>query len=207
MTVSNVLTISRMVLAPVVVALLFPAGLVYRFASLSVFFIAVMTDWYDGYLARKSGNISAWGAFWDPLADKILTLSTFFAFALYEYVAMWMVIAIAARDVLITLLRTYAQYKNKPVVTSVSAKWKTASQMAVIYLIMLYLIAHSYFLGAAMPQWLHWIDEFRIIPIMMHLVTLITIATGVQYLYENRGHLRSLGQFFFRIFAARNLAK
>jgi phosphatidylglycerophosphate synthase len=79
--------------------------------------------------------------------------------------------------------------------------------MAAIYLIMLYLIAESYFLGAEMPPWLRWINEFRIIPVMMHLVTLITIVTGVQYLYENRHHLRSLGQFFFRIFAARNLAK
>ncbi len=207
MTVSNLLTITRMVLAPVVVALLFPAGLAYRFASLGVFLIAVLTDWYDGYLARKSGNISAWGAFWDPLADKILTLSTFFAFALYQYVAIWMVAAIAARDILITLLRTYAQYKNKPVVTSVSAKWKTASQMAAIYLIMLYLIAESYFLGANPPTWLQWIETFHIIPVMMHLVTLITVVTGLQYLYENRHHLRSLGHFFFRIFAARNLAK
>lgn len=192
-------------LTPVVVALLSVETLYFRLASLAVFIIAALTDWFDGHLARKLGYVSPLGNFLDPLADKILVLSTLFAFALNGYIAVWMVVVIAARDLVITLLRWYADWKRQPVITSTTAKWKTASQMAAVYVIMLCLIVHSYSIGSARE--LAWEEWHAYLNLMMQIVTLITIATAVQYLVENRHHVRSLMLACFRLFAPGNLAK
>ena len=207
MTLPNLLTILRIILAPVVLALLRFEGLFFRCASLVVFVIAALTDWYDGRMARKLGRVSKLGNFLDPLADKILVLLTFFAFAWYGHVAVWMVVVIAGRDLLITALRVYAAWKRQPIVTSASAKWKTASQMAAIYLIMIYLIALEYLPRLEGPAWLLETDWARAIHLMMQAVTFITIATAVQYLVENRRHLRSLALACLRVLAPGNLAK
>ena len=167
---------------------------------MSVFVIAALTDWFDGHLARKLGYVSPLGNFLDPLADKILVLSTLFAFAFYGHIAVWMVVVIATRDIIITLLRLYADWKGQPVITSVTAKWKTASQMIAVYVIMLYLILYPH-LGpswTALPDYIH---------LMMQLVTLITVLTALQYLFENRHHVRSLMLACLRVFAPGNLAK
>ncbi len=205
MSLPTKLTILRIVLTPVVVVLLNFETLYFRVASLSVFAIAALTDWFDGHLARKLGYVSPLGNFLDPLADKILVLSTLFAFALYGHIAVWMVVVIAARDLLITLLRWYADWKRQPVVTSTTAKWKTASQMIAVYVIMLCLIIHSYFIESKSA--LAWEEWQGYINMMMQFVTLITIATAVQYLVENRHHVRSLMLACLRLFAPGNLAK
>lgn len=200
MSLPTKLTILRIVLTPVVVALLYFETLYFRLASLSVFVIAALTDWFDGHLARKLGYVSPLGNFLDPLADKILVLSTLFAFAFYGHIAVWMVVVIATRDLIITALRLYADWKGQPVITSVTAKWKTASQMVAVYVIMLYLIFYPH-LGpswTALPEYIH---------LMMQLVTLITVLTALQYLFENRHHVRSLMLACLRVFAPGNLAK
>lgn len=205
MSLPTKLTILRIVLTPVVVALLYFEGLYFRVASLGVFLIAALTDWFDGHLARKFGYVSSLGSFLDPLADKILVLSTLFAFAFYGHIAVWMVVVIATRDLIITLLRWYADWKRQPVVTSATAKWKTASQMVAVYVIMLCLIIHSYSTeSAGTMAWEQWQVYINF---MMQFVTLITIATAIQYLIENRHHLRSLMLACLRLFAPGNLAK
>ncbi len=207
MSLPTKLTILRIVLTPVVVALLYFETIYFRMASLSVFVIAALTDWFDGHLARKLGYVSPLGNFLDPLADKILVLSTLFAFAFYGHIAVWMVVVIAARDLIITLLRWYADWKRQPVITSATAKWKTASQMVAVYVIMLCLIIHSYSSDSEPQSALTWKEWQGYIDIMMQLVTLITIATAVQYLIENRHHVRSLMLACLRLFAPGNLAK
>ena len=207
MSIPNQLTLLRIALTPVVVVTLYFETLAFRVAALSVFLLAALTDWYDGRLARKLNYVSKLGNFLDPLADKILVLSTFFALACYGVVAMWMVVAITVRDVVITLLRIYADWKRQPVVTSASAKWKTASQMAAIYLILLYLIFRAALPNTAGPGWGTWGDWDSGVYVMMQVVTWITIATAVQYLVENRHHVRSLALACLRILAPGNLAK
>lgn len=203
MSLPTKLTILRIVLTPVIVALLYFETLYFRLASLSVFLIAALTDWFDGYLARRLGYVSPLGNFLDPLADKILVLSTLFAFAFYGHIAVWMVVVIAARDLIITALRLYADWKGQPVITSATAKWKTASQMVAVYVIMLYLVLHAYFIGSE-PGWEMWRGY---IDVMMQCVTLITVLTAIQYLVENRHHVRSLMLACLRVFAPGNLAK
>ena len=207
MSLPNQLTLLRIALTPVLVVALYFETLAFRLAALAVFLLAAITDWYDGRLARQLNYVSKLGNFLDPLADKILVLSTFFALACNGIIAMWMVIAITVRDLVITLLRLYADWKRQPVVTSVSAKWKTASQMSAIYIILLYLIWRAALPEASGPGWGTWSDWDTGLQVMMQVVTWITIATAVQYLFENRRHVRSLALACLRVFVPGNLAK
>ncbi|MCI0697697.1 CDP-diacylglycerol--glycerol-3-phosphate 3-phosphatidyltransferase [candidate division KSB1 bacterium] len=208
MSFPNQLTVLRIALTPVLVFLLSREGLSYRYASFAVFLLASLTDWYDGYAARKFGRVTAWGKFLDPLADKVLVLTMFFVFMSLGLVRGWMVVAITARDVLITGLRSYAEWKRQPIVTSMSAKWKTFSQMTAIYLILLYLVVLAHAAAAdSSPGWVMWLVERKAIDKMMFAVTLLTLATGVQYIFENWRHVRNLMLAFYRVFDPGNLAK
>jgi len=201
MTFPNQLTTLRIILTPVIVYILTMDTLFYRTLALVLFFIASLTDWYDGYIARKFGSVSNWGKFLDPLADKILVLSMFVAFFVIGEIALWMVVVIALRDTIVTLLRVYAVQNKKPIVTSTFAKWKTASQMAAIYLILIFLmLKHKPTLFFDAPHWLERFIAFSVIDKMMYVVTFITATTGVHYLIENRHHVKGFAVSFFRLF-------
>src|SRR5690606_21497049 len=101
MVLPNQLTILRIILTPVFFILFILDNSIYKQLSLLVFIIAALTDWYDGWLARKFNYITSWGKFWDPLADKILTSSAFVGFVLIGIIDLWMVIIILLRDFLI----------------------------------------------------------------------------------------------------------
>jgi CDP-diacylglycerol--glycerol-3-phosphate 3-phosphatidyltransferase len=137
MTLPNQLTTLRILLTPVFVWLILSDAPHLRIWGIVVFIIASLTDLYDGYHARKYGQTTRWGAFMDPLADKILITSAFIYFVHLGLLSLWMVIVIAIRDVMVTLLRLYAEWKEKPVITSKSAKIKTALQNVLAYVLLL----------------------------------------------------------------------
>jgi CDP-diacylglycerol--glycerol-3-phosphate 3-phosphatidyltransferase len=208
MSLPNQLTILRIVLAPLLVFLLFFENLYCRYLTFIVFFLASLTDWYDGYAARKFGHVTNWGKFLDPLADKVLVLSMFFTLAWLGVIKVWMVTIIAGRDLFVTGLRSYAERKRQPIATSVTAKWKTAGQLTAIYLILFYLIAQAHALSTGIsPEWLTWLQESQALEHVMLIVTLLTFATGIQYLFENWRHVRSMVLAFYRVFDPGNLAK
>ena len=137
MVLPNQLTILRIILTPFFLVFLLSPEPLYKQISLGIYIIAALTDWYDGWLARKFNYITSWGKFWDPLADKILTSAAFIGFAILEIVPLWMVIIIILRDFIVTGLRAYADYKNISFPTSYYAKWKTFIQMAFLYYLLL----------------------------------------------------------------------
>jgi CDP-diacylglycerol--glycerol-3-phosphate 3-phosphatidyltransferase len=196
MNLPNQLSLLRILLTPLFVFLLFMDSGISRLLSFAVFAVASMTDWYDGYIARKSGKITITGQFLDPLADKILVSSALICFSVMNYFPAWMVLVIVTRDLLMTAFRSYAILKGKPVKTNRLARCKTFIQVIAIYFIYLYhLFARSRF-GDPIPGWLAWIPEFNLIFMMMYFVTLLTVFSGVVYLWENR---RSLSYFLLAI--------
>lgn len=201
MTRPNQLTILRMVLTPFFVYTLLLDGYTYTYLACGIFLIASLTDFYDGYIARRYGSVSKWGKFLDPLADKVLILSALVCLAVLGYVAVWMVVVIAVRDVLITILRAYAFMKEKPVVTMQIAQWKTASQAIVVYFILAYMLA-DISLQQKNVYWagFEWIQRAGIINILVFAVTVLTVLTGVIYLYNNRDHTRELVSGTYRFF-------
>ncbi len=184
----NIITASRILLTPVFIWLLVSNDAVFVQLSAAVFLIAAVSDWYDGWYARRYNAMSAFGRFFDPLADKVLIGAAFFAFAFMNILPLWMVVIIVARDVLLTVLRVIADRKGQPVVTSRLAKWKTAFQLIFLW----YIVAA---LTAGHIQWLKvWLGrEFLsalfsplVILIPMILLTALSVITAVQYLIENR---------------------
>ena len=201
MTFPNQLTLLRIILTPIFIATLFKETLTFRILSLFLFFIASITDWYDGYFARKSGTVTSTGKFLDPLADKILVISTFYAFFVMGEVRLWMVLVIAGRDAIITGLRVYAMNRQRPVVTSVLAKWKTATQMAAIYVILMYLILRQTMVDAnGEVAWFQKLESWAFIDKLMFAVTLFTAISGLHYLVENRHHVKGFASAVCRLF-------
>ncbi len=194
MVYPNQLTVLRIILTPVFLVLFLADEPILKQISLVVFIIAAITDWYDGWLARKFNYITNWGKFLDPLADKILTSTAFLAFAFQGVLEMWMVIAIIVRDFLITGLRMFSDYKGGSMSTSLSAKWKTFIQMAFIYyLLLIYTLQTIKSLSDNYKYIFDVLTNQTFIYYSMLVVTVITLYTGVSYLYSNR---KLLGKMF-----------
>lgn len=193
LTLPNQLTLLRVLLAPLFAYLLLSESSINRQISLIIFVIAALTDWYDGWIARKMGYISRWGKFFDPLADKILSSVALLAYVALGLVDAWMVWIVIIRDFAITGLRTYAEYKDQPIVTSKGAQAKTFGQFVVIYYILILYVARS--IPLIYSQYGKVIDTLmrpQVLFGMMLVVTLSTVGTGVGYLFDNRKFLREL---------------
>lgn len=102
MTLPNQLTILRIILTPVFLFFFLSDNSLFIQISLAVYIVAALTDWYDGWLARKFNYITEWGKFWDPLADKILTSAVFIGFVIVGLLPLWMVFLIIFRDLSVT---------------------------------------------------------------------------------------------------------
>ena len=202
MNLPNQLTLLRILLTPVFVILLLKDTGASRYASVLVFFIASITDWYDGYAARKFDDVSKWGKFLDPLADKILISSGFVCFTILGYVPEWMVFVMIFRDVLITCLRTYALVKGRTFQTNLFAKIKTFSQCGVLYFIFIYhlLIREGYLTSLTGKM-----DSLNVILILSGFITVITVTSGVVYFIENRSHIRHLINDIYHIFVSSDI--
>lgn len=193
LTLPNQLTLLRVLLAPLFAYLLLSESSFNRQISLIVFIIAALTDWYDGWIARKMGYISRWGKFLDPLADKILSSVALLAYVGLGLVDAWMVWIVIIRDFAITGLRTYAEYRDQPIVTSKGAQAKTFGQFVVIYYILILYVARS--VPPIYSQFGGVIDTLmhpQVLFGMMLVVTLSTLGTGIAYLFDNRKFLREL---------------
>ncbi|MDG3496726.1 CDP-diacylglycerol--glycerol-3-phosphate 3-phosphatidyltransferase [Pseudanabaena catenata USMAC16] len=106
MTLPTWVTLSRLIAVPIIFGLfLWQDSELTRFIALSVFIVAAITDWLDGYLARKLNQITELGKFLDPLVDKVLTIALFLLFIELGQVPAWAVFAIVTRELLITAWR------------------------------------------------------------------------------------------------------
>ena len=143
LNVPNQLTLLRIILTPVFAWFLLSDNPVFRQISLAIFIVAALTDWYDGWIARRMGYISRWGKFLDPLADKILSSAALLVYVSLGLVDAWMVWLVIVRDFLITGLRSYAEYHDRPIVTSKGAQAKTFGEFVVIYYILILYVARN----------------------------------------------------------------
>jgi CDP-diacylglycerol--glycerol-3-phosphate 3-phosphatidyltransferase len=197
LTLPNQLTLLRILLTPVFVLLLMSGTSLYLQLSLVVFVVAALTDWYDGWIARKMGHSSRWGKFLDPLADKILSSAALLTFVGLNLVDGWMVWVVIVRDFLITGLRSYAEYLDKPIITTRGAQAKTFGQFVTIYYILILYVGRS--IPPVYQQFGPTIDALmhpKVLFGMMLLVTLSTAGTGIAYVFDNRNVLRELYERF-----------
>jgi CDP-diacylglycerol---glycerol-3-phosphate 3-phosphatidyltransferase len=186
MTLPNQLTALRILLTPVFVWLILSDSPMSRLFGIVVFTIASLTDLYDGYHARKYGETTRWGAFMDPLADKILITATFLVFVSHDIVELWMVIVVLLRDVIVTALRLYAELKDKPVITSKSAKLKTLFQNVLAYILLLcFFFTERMFFGDSFSEKANALLYSQLVWYAMLALTIFTVYTGGSYIVEN----------------------
>jgi CDP-diacylglycerol---glycerol-3-phosphate 3-phosphatidyltransferase len=161
-----------------------------RELSLLVYFVAALTDWYDGEIARSRRLVTKTGKFLDPLADKFLTSAAFLAFAFLRYMAWWMVWIIIIRDIVITILRSLAETRGFHIVTSRSAQIKTFFQMTVLYYMLIMIVCRDVgWMRISFNAFFPYLLHPNLIYLMTLCVTAFTLLTGVQYLYDNRAML------------------
>lgn len=182
LTIPNQMTLLRIVLTPVFLFYFLRETPASQLVASIIYILASLTDWYDGWYARHFGVITRWGQFMDPLADKLLVSSALIVFAWMGYVFWWMVIVIVFRDIFVTLVRIYAIQKGSPIVTSITAKWKTFSQMAIILIILLVVNWLNYYGSGSSSYHARYFD---LVGIGMIIVTLLTVVSAGLYIYEN----------------------
>lgn len=139
MNTPNKLTVLRMILVPfLVLFMLFGwGGEANRYICLAIFVTASVTDWFDGYLARKNKLVTNFGKFMDPLADKLLVCSALICLIEQNKLEAWIVIIIIAREFIISGFRLIAAENGVVIAANYWGKFKTVSQMIMIILLIL----------------------------------------------------------------------
>jgi len=144
MNLPNSLTIARIFLVPVLVSVLLTKfegrlvmGLPVELVAAAIFGIASLTDWLDGYLARRRNQVTALGQVLDPLADKLLISATLISLVQLGLASAWMVGVIIGREIAVTGLRNLAYSRGLAMPASGLGKFKMASQVIAILLLIL----------------------------------------------------------------------
>ena len=172
MNTPNKLTIARMIIVPFLVIFLLTGwgGEANRYISLTLFVVASVTDWFDGYLARKNNLVTNFGKFMDPLADKLLVCSAMICLIDLKRLSAWFVIIIIAREFIISGFRLIAAENGIVIAANYWGKFKTASQMIMIILLIL-----------------HFDGIFVILEqIFIWLSLALTIISLITYIWQNR---------------------
>jgi cardiolipin synthase len=198
--VPNLLSLLRIVLIPVFLYFIFIPTMEHRLWARVVVIIASITEFLDGWSARKLHQESDLGRFLDPLADKVLVIGALTAFLILDpFIPLWMVVIIVGRDVLITLMRYLAIRKGTTLVTSGFGKVKTAFQMiSIMVIIMVFVFRRAGVSRYATDEFLKVVRVYEImtssIPdkwliigpyCLMFIVTLLTALSGVRYIMTN----------------------
>jgi len=193
-TTPNYLTMLRMALTPVFVLLYHYVGVVF---GLLVFSAAAVTDMLDGRIARKTGKVTDFGKFMDPLADKLLVCAALFAFLKLgpRLITSWMVLIIVIRELTITILRTWAAHKGNVIAATKLGKYKASSQMYSIAIALLLLtiadIRMRFFPNNL--RFLEWIRHHNgPIYYLMFIPVALTLISGLEFLYNNRKMLKGI---------------
>ena len=171
MNLPNQLTISRIVMIPLMAVLLLYDTLTAALIAGVIFIIATITDWLDGYLARKYEQVSDLGALLDPLADKLLITTALVMLIPLGRVPAWVVAVIIGREMAITGLRAIAAEKGVVIPAGWLGKYKTSFQCAAL----IPLILHFEIMGVNFQlagEFFLWIALF------------FTVWSGWEYIYD-----------------------
>lgn len=175
MNTPNKLTLLRVVLIPVFLVLLYVQFPYSQYAALAVFVLASVTDFVDGYIARHYNQVTDFGKFMDPLADKMLVMSAMVWFVEAGRFPAWAFLIVIVREFAVTALRLVAVEGGRVIAAAWSGKIKTFSTMIGICLMLLPVSA--LFGGAASSV----LDI-----VVVAVIVLTTVYSGVEYFIKNR---------------------
>ncbi len=166
----NALTLSRILIVPLLVVVLLTQIEGREFIGLGLFLAASLTDFLDGFLARRRKEVTALGKLLDPAADKILTSAAFISLVGLGLAPAWMVVVVIAREFAVSSLRSLAAAKNVVLAASFAGKVKTVTQIVAISLLII-----SDQLGA-----------FDVLaPLSLWVALAATLYSGIEYFARN----------------------
>jgi CDP-diacylglycerol--glycerol-3-phosphate 3-phosphatidyltransferase len=179
LNIPNILTMLRIAAIPLMAALLLSPSRQAGFWAAIVFALASITDWLDGYLARRMGAVTVFGKFLDPIADKLIVMAALIMILPFDRVPAWMVLVVLGREIIITGLRGIASSEGIVIQASDLGKFKTIFQIVAILGLLLH---YDY-------NWLFGIEN-SLVHVNMHnvgmfylwIATLLTVWSGVDYL-------------------------
>lgn len=180
MNMPNRLTILRVAMIPVFIVFMLWEGIPYSdYIAASIFILACITDFFDGYLARKYNLVTTFGKFMDPLADKLLVCSAMICFVADPQCPMpvWVVIVIIGREFIISGFRLVAAEKGVVIAASYWAKVKTTVQM-IMAIVLIFNFQHPIF---------EVIDQ-----ILIYSALILTLISLVDYIYKNRNVMKDV---------------
>lgn len=166
----NALTLSRILIVPLLVVVLLTNIDGWEFYGLGLFLMASLTDFLDGFLARRRKQVTALGKLLDPAADKILTSAAFIALVGLGLAPAWMVVVVIAREFAVSSLRSLAAAQNVVLAASFAGKVKTTTQIVAISLLII-----SGQLGALN----------LLAPLSLWVALAATVYSGVEYFVRN----------------------
>lgn len=183
MNLPNKLTVLRMALVPVYLVFMLVNTIPQHYLwALIIFAVASFTDLLDGKIARKNNLVTNFGKFMDPLADKILVMSAMLCFVELGYAPAYMVIIILAREFLVTSLRLIASGSGIVIAADKWGKYKTVCQMSWVVFTIFVMWYETLGVGS--------LDAFAVLLLvdilLMCLSVLLTVVSGVNYLWKNR---------------------
>ena len=187
MNLPNRLTVGRLILTVFFVAFLSTSTHWGDVIALILFIIASLTDWLDGYLARKLNQMTNFGKLMDPLADKVLVASALICLIPLRAMPAWAVIVIITREFLITGLRQLAAGQGTILPADPLGKHKTAWQLITIIFFLILLAAGDIFGDEARTLRFLWVN---VGPFLIAITIALTIYSGLAYLWKNRDLLR-----------------
>ncbi|WP_426349352.1 CDP-diacylglycerol--glycerol-3-phosphate 3-phosphatidyltransferase [Alloiococcus sp. CFN-8] len=192
MNLANKLTILRMFLVPVFLVFMAVKGIPYgSIIATVVFILASLTDKLDGYIARSRNQITNFGKFMDPLADKLLVTAALVSLVELQLLPAWAAMVIIAREFAVSGLRTVAASEGTVIAASNWGKAKTVIQIVAIILLLIKAnIGTAPLNGLINLEFLN--DFFKVVPdFVMLLAVVITLISGVDYFIKNKSVIKT----------------
>lgn len=175
MNTANKITVLRIILVPIFMAFFLIDSFTCRMIALAVFLIASVSDAADGYIARHYNQITTFGKFIDPIADKMLVTAAFVVLLHYGRMSAWALMIILAREFIVTGLRLVAVSEGTVIAASMWGKAKTVSQMTAI-------IAAMLLMNNVLPADI----SLLVTNIVIWISAVLTVISGADYLIKNR---------------------
>jgi len=179
LNVPNLLTFLRIALIPLLVILLLSPSRTSCFFATAIFAIASITDWLDGYIARRMGIVTLFGKFLDPIADKLIVAAALIMILPYNRAPAWMVLIILSREIIITGLRSIASTEGIVIPASNLGKFKTIFQIVAILALLLH-YDYYWFFGIQNPYL--YVNMHNVGMFYLWIATILTIWSGIDYL-------------------------
>ena len=177
----NILTLLRIAAIPVLAVVLTSPSRSAGFWAAAIFALASITDWLDGYLARRMGIVTVFGKFLDPIADKLIVMAALIMILPFDRVPAWMVLVILGREIIITGLRGIASTEGIVISASDLGKFKTIFQIVAILGLLLHYDYHWFF---SIDHPYLYVNMHHVGMFYLWIATVITIWSGVDYLWK-----------------------